>query len=47
MVLDVDFMILNVLKLDFFHVPRIHYKLEGTITNQKIKLEKEENINLM
>ena len=30
--LDVDFMTLNILKLIFFHILRIHYKLEGIIT---------------
>ena len=29
--LDVHFMTLNILKLDFFHIPWIHYKLEGTL----------------
>ena len=31
--LDVVFMTLNIMKLDFiFHIPLIHYKLEGNIT---------------
>ena len=29
--LDIDFMTLNILKLDFFHIPWIFYKLEGII----------------
>ena len=31
----------------FFHIPWIRYKFEGTVTNQKVKIKKEENINLM
>ena len=38
MVLDVDFMTLNILKLEFFHIPWFYYELEGTITNSKRKL---------
>ena len=34
MVLDVDFMVLNILKLDILHIPWIHYKLEEPL--QKI-----------
>ena len=33
LVLDVNFMTLNILKVDLFlHIPWIHYKLEGIIT---------------
>ena len=31
-IVDVDFMTLNILNLDFFHIPWIHYKLEVYIT---------------
>ena len=27
----VDFMTLNILRLEFFHIPWIHYEVEGTI----------------
>ena len=32
MVLDVNFMPLDILKLEFFRIPWIHYKVEWTIT---------------
>ena len=41
--MEIDFMTLNILKLDFFHIPFIHYKLKGITT----KTCSGEKINLM